>query len=69
LPAISVDSAIGGFVDVLLWGTAYLNFLLAGCIVCRLLARFTPGREPPAFAWKWFDFFRRPADREPGVEV
>lgn len=61
---IGLDSGVAGLTDALLWAIAYMNFLLFGCILGWVLARLTPGWEPPAFVWRRFDFFTRPADRE-----
>ena len=68
LVAVGLDSGVSGLTDAFLWGIAYANFLLLGCILGWLLARLTPGWEPPAFVWRWFDFFRRPADRGRSVD-
>jgi hypothetical protein len=47
----------------LLWAVAYADFLLTGWLLGWVLARLTPDWQPPAFVWRWFDFFRRPEDR------
>ncbi len=44
------------------WIIAWADLFLIGRLLGWLLAKITPGWDPPGFAWKWFDFFRSPED-------
>ena len=67
MAAVGFDSGVAGLADALLWGIAYANFYLVGCIIGWVLAWLTRGWEPPPFVWKWFDFFAPPGDRREDI--